>query len=38
MRLASKDAGAGDRVVGDHGPVDAELDSGVGALRVENSS
>jgi hypothetical protein len=31
-RLAGKDAGAGDLVVLDRGPVDADFDSGVGAL------
>lgn len=31
-RLAGKDAGAGDLVVLDGGPVDADFDSGVGAL------
>lgn len=30
--LAGEDAGAGDLVVGDGGPVDGDLDSGVGSL------
>lgn len=34
-RLAGEDAGAGDLVVGDRGPVDGDLDTGVGALWFE---
>jgi hypothetical protein len=34
-RLAGEDAGAGDLVVGDRGPVDADFDSGVGALLTQ---
>lgn len=36
--LAGEDRGAGDLVVGDRGPVDADLDTGVGALHIRVSN